>query len=96
LPPNGTDPLSNNPGGPSTPVRGAVLAWSLYNGGETVASASVTTWDAGAASSASGGGSAAMPTSAGGGLCSVEDNHVKWQWNDNGLECWDCCDFYGS
>lgn len=45
--------MSNNPGGLTTPVSGAVVAWSLYSGGATVASASAMTWNAAGGSSAS-------------------------------------------
>ncbi|KUJ10410.1 uncharacterized protein LY89DRAFT_723631 [Mollisia scopiformis] len=58
LPKNGSDPLSDNAGGLSTPVSGVVLTWSLYKGTQVVASASVTTWDGAAAASSGASGSA--------------------------------------
>ncbi|KAN0117882.1 hypothetical protein V8E51_003859 [Hyaloscypha variabilis] len=44
LPKNGTDPLTNNPGGLATPVSGAVFTWSLYEGAVVTANATITTW----------------------------------------------------
>jgi len=44
IPKNGTDPLTNNPGGLASPVSGAVFTWSFYNGGLATANATVTTW----------------------------------------------------
>lgn len=58
IPKNGTDPLTNNPGGVATPVSGAVFTWSLYDGGVVTVNATVTTWTgAGATTLGSGTGS---------------------------------------
>ncbi|KAE9377378.1 hypothetical protein N431DRAFT_436607 [Stipitochalara longipes BDJ] len=44
IPKNGSDPLTNNPGGLATPVSGAVFTWSLYDGAVATANATVTKW----------------------------------------------------